>query len=76
MVITTRVTIFGPSTASALPKVPGAFEPVSLDVAEEARRKTHNTALADTGNRRLEKFNEGDWTSCGLSGSVACPTFI
>ncbi len=52
--------MFGRRMRSALPAAAGAFEPVSLEVAEEARKKAHEAALAGIGTRRLEKYHEGD----------------
>ncbi len=52
--------MFGRRMRSALPAAAGAFEAVSLEAAEEARKKTHEAALAGIGTRRLEKFHEGD----------------
>ena len=42
----------------------------SLEVAEEARKKTHEEALAEIGNRRLEKFHKGDevWVQNRITG--------
>ena len=44
----------------ALPAAVGEIEAVSLEEAEAARKKTHETALAEIDNRRLEQFCEGD----------------
>ncbi len=59
--------MFGQSMRSALP---GAFELISLEVAEEARKKTHETAPVDIGTRRLEKLHEGDevWLQNQITG--------
>ncbi len=46
--------MFGRHMQSALLAATGAVEPVSLEVAEEARRKTHDAALPEIGNRRLK----------------------
>ena len=55
----------------ALPAAAGAFEPVPITEAEEARKKTYDTALVGIGNHRLEKFNEGDevWVQNRITGA-------
>ncbi len=62
--------MFGRRMRSALPAAAGAFEPIALEVAEEARKKTHEAALADIGNRRLDIFHEGDdvWVQNCITG--------
>ncbi len=62
--------MFGRCIPSALPAAARALEPVSLEVAEEARKKTHKAALAGIGNSRLEKFHEGDkvWVQNRITG--------
>ncbi len=62
--------MFGRHMRTALPAAAGAFEPIALEVAEEARKKTHEAALADIGNRRLDIFHEGDdvWVQNCITG--------
>ncbi len=63
--------MFGRHMRSALPAEAGAFEPFSLGAAEEAWRKMHDAALAEIGNRRLDKFYEGDevWVQNRITGA-------
>ncbi len=62
--------MFGRRMRSALRAATGAFEPIALEVAEEARKETHFAALADIGNRRLDNFHEGDevWVRNRITG--------
>ncbi len=62
--------MFGRRMRTALPAAAGAFEPIALEAAEEARKKTHEAALADIGTRRLDKFHEGDevWVQNRITG--------
>ncbi len=62
--------MFGRLMRSALPAAAGAFKLISLGAAEEARKKTHEAALAEIGNRHLEKFYEGDevWVQNQITG--------
>ncbi len=62
--------MFGWRMRSALLVATGAFKPVALGVAEAARKKTHMIALAETGNRCLEKICEKDevWVKNRITG--------
>ncbi len=58
--------MFGRHMRSALLAATGAVEPVSLEVAEKARRKTHDAALAEIGNRRLKNSMKGMKCGCRI----------
>ncbi len=62
--------MFGQCMHSALPAATGAFEPIFLEVAKEARKKTHEAALAEIGNCHLERFHEWDevWVQNWITG--------
>ncbi len=63
---------FGWHMRTALPTAAGAFEPVPIEEAKEVRKKTHDTALAGIGNRRLEIFYKGDklWVQNHITGRL------
>ena len=65
-----RSYLFGLHMRLALPAAARAFEPVSLGAAEEMRKKTHDTNLAEIGNHRLKKFHDGDgvWVQNWITG--------
>ncbi len=62
--------MFGRLMWSALQVAAGAFKQISIVVAEEARQKTREAALARIGNYCLGKFNEGDevWVQNRITG--------
>ena len=62
--------MFGRRMRSALPAAAGAFEPVSLEAAAAARKKTQEAVLAEIGNRRLDKLRDGDvvWVQNRITG--------
>ncbi len=63
--------MFGRRMRTALPAAAGAFVPIPIVEAEEARQKIQGAALEGLGSRRLEIFHEGDevWVQNRITGA-------